>query len=221
MDCSTPGLPVPHHLPEFTQVHVHWIGDAIQPSHPLLPPSPTAPNLSQPHALFKWVGCSHHRWPEYRRTSASASVLPVSIKGWFPLGLTGLPSLQSKGLYTVFSNITVQKHQFSLLYGSTLTSIHDYWKDHSFDYKDFSLFFTSCKYPPWLLWHSFLLSSLPISLLVADHPPLSSPDFGAMYALLLNNLDSASCRKRGLIIFPAWSAPLIPRPAYASGQLHQ
>ena len=64
-------------------------------------------------------------------TSASASVLPVSIQGWFPLGLTDLISLLSKRLSRVFSNITVQKHQFSalgLLYGTTLTSIHDYWK---------------------------------------------------------------------------------------------
>ena len=69
--------------------------------------------------------------------SASASVLPVNIQDWFPLELTGLISLQSKGLW-VFSNITVQKHQFfGALYGSTLTSIFDYWKSHSFDYTDF------------------------------------------------------------------------------------
>ena len=69
--------------------------------------------------------------------SASASVLPVNIQDWFPLELTGLISLQSKGLW-VFSNITVQKHQFfGALYGSTLTSIFDYWKNHSFDYTDF------------------------------------------------------------------------------------
>ena len=68
--------------------------------------------------------------------SASASVLPMNIQDWFPLGLTGLISLQSKGLSRVFCNTTVQKHQFSvlsLLYGPTLTSIHDYWKNHSFD----------------------------------------------------------------------------------------
>ena len=61
--------------------------------------------------------------------SASASVLPMNIQGWFSLGWTGWISLQSKGLPRVFSNTTVQKHQFfSLLYGPTLTSIHDYWK---------------------------------------------------------------------------------------------
>ena len=58
MDCSTPGLSVHHQLPEFTQTHVHWFGDAIQPSHPLLSPSPTI-NLSQHQGLFKWVSSSH------------------------------------------------------------------------------------------------------------------------------------------------------------------
>ena len=69
--------------------------------------------------------------------SVSTSVLPMNIQGWFPLELTGLISLHSKGLSRVFSNTTVQKHQFfSLLYGPTLTSVHD-WKNHNFDYMDF------------------------------------------------------------------------------------
>ena len=59
MDCSTPGLPVHHQLPEFTQTHVHWVSDAIQPSHPLSSPSPPAFNLSQHRGLFKWVSSSH------------------------------------------------------------------------------------------------------------------------------------------------------------------
>ena len=72
--------------------------------------------------------------------SASASVLPVNFQGWFPIGLTGLISLLSKRLSRVFSSTTVQKYQFfstqpSL--GSTLTSIHDYWKNYSFDYINF------------------------------------------------------------------------------------
>ena len=54
-DCSTPGLPVHHQLPEFTQTHVHWVGDAIQPSHPLSFPSPSAFNPSQHQGLFQWV----------------------------------------------------------------------------------------------------------------------------------------------------------------------
>ena len=59
MDCSSPGLPVHHQLPEFTQTHVHWVGDAIQSSHPLSSPSPPAFNLSQHQGLFKWVSSFH------------------------------------------------------------------------------------------------------------------------------------------------------------------
>ena len=59
MDYSMPGLPVHHQLPEFTQTHVHWVGDAIQPSHPLSSPSPPAPNPSQHQSLFKWVSSLH------------------------------------------------------------------------------------------------------------------------------------------------------------------
>ena len=59
MNSSTPGLPVHHHLPEFTQTHVHQVRDAIQPSHPLSSPSPPAPNPSQHHSLFQWVNSSH------------------------------------------------------------------------------------------------------------------------------------------------------------------
>ena len=69
------------------------------------------------------------------RASASASILAMTIQDWFPLGLTHLITLQTKGLSRVFSNTTVQKHQFfdSFLYTPTLISIHDYWKNHSFD----------------------------------------------------------------------------------------
>ena len=59
MDCSTPGFPVLHCLLEFPQTHIHWIGDAIQPSHPLSSPSPPAVSLSQHQGLFQWVGCLH------------------------------------------------------------------------------------------------------------------------------------------------------------------
>ena len=80
MNYSTSGFSVLHYLPEFAQIHVHWVGDAIQPSHPLLPPFPPAFNLSQHQGLFQSIG-------------ASASVLPMNIQGWLPLGLTGLISL--------------------------------------------------------------------------------------------------------------------------------
>ena len=59
MDCSVPGLPVHHQLPEFTQTHIHWVSDAIQPSHPLPTLSPPAHNFSQDQGLFKWVSSSH------------------------------------------------------------------------------------------------------------------------------------------------------------------
>ena len=73
MDCSTPGLPVNHQLPEFTQTHVHWVGDAIQPFHPLSSPSSPAFNLSQHQGLFKWV-VLHIRWP--KNWSFSFSISP-------------------------------------------------------------------------------------------------------------------------------------------------
>ena len=105
MDCSTPGLPVPHHLPKFDQVQVCCIGGAILPSHPLMFSS-SALNLFQHQGLFRWVGCS------YQVTGASASVLPVSIQGWFSLRLTGLISSLSKGISGVFSSSAVWRHQF-------------------------------------------------------------------------------------------------------------
>ena len=90
-----------------------------------LPASESFP-MSQ---LFEWGGQS-------TGVSASASFLPVSTQDWSPLGWTGWISLQSKGLSRVFSNTTIQKHQFfalSFIHSPTLTSIHDYWKNHSFD----------------------------------------------------------------------------------------
>ena len=59
IDCSTPGFPALHHLPELVQTHAHWVSDVIQPSHPLSSPSPPALNLSQHQGLFKWIGSSH------------------------------------------------------------------------------------------------------------------------------------------------------------------
>ena len=96
---------------EFTQTHVHRVGDAIQPSHPLSSPSPhafksyPASESFQISQLFAWGGQSIG-------VSASTSVLPINTQDWSPLGWTGWISLQSKGLSRVFSNTTVQKHQF-------------------------------------------------------------------------------------------------------------
>ena len=109
MDCSTPSFPVLHHLLELAQTHVHQVGDTIQPSCPLSPPSPPAFNLAQ-HLSNE--SALHIRWPEYCSFSFR-SVFLMNIQNWFPLGLTGLISLQSKRVASrVFSNTTVQKHQF-------------------------------------------------------------------------------------------------------------
>ena len=110
MDCSTPGLSVHHQLPEFTQIHVHWVGDAIQPSHPLLSPSPLSFSLSQHQGLSLSQLFTLGGWSI--GVSTSASVLPMNIQNWFPLGWTGWISFLSRGLSRVFSNTTVQKHQF-------------------------------------------------------------------------------------------------------------
>ena len=122
MDCSMTGLPVHHHLPEFTQTHVHWVGDVIQPSQALSSPSSAfnpASGSFQMSQLFISGGQSIG-------VSASKSVLPMNIQDWFPLGRNGWISLQSEGISRVFSNTTVQKYQFfgsQFLYSSTLTSI--------------------------------------------------------------------------------------------------
>ena len=110
MDCSTPGHPVPHHVPEFALVHVHCISGAIQPSHPLLPssPSPQSFPASRSFPVSRLFASND----QSIGASASVCVLPMSIQGCFPLGFTGLISLQSKGLTRVFSNTTVRKHQF-------------------------------------------------------------------------------------------------------------
>ena len=110
MDCSMPGFPVLHCLLELAQTHVHWVSDAIQLSHRLLSPSPPAFNLAR-HQSFP-VSQFFASGGQSTGVSASASVLPMNIQDWFPLGWTGLLSLQCKGLSRVFSNTTVQKHQF-------------------------------------------------------------------------------------------------------------
>ena len=126
MDCSTPDFPVHHQLPEPTQTHVHRVSDAIQSSHPLSSPSPPTFSLSQNQGLFRWVsfqsfpGSGSFQMSQFFASggqsigvSASTSVLPMNIQGWYPLGWTGWISLQSKRLSRVFSNTAVQKHQFS------------------------------------------------------------------------------------------------------------
>jgi len=128
MNRSTPGLPVHHQLPEFTQTHVHWVSDAIQPSHPLsshpaisslllLPPIP--PSIR----VFSNESTLRMRWPKY--WSFSFSIIPSKkSQGWSPSEWTGWISLQSKGLSRVFSNTTVQKHQFFGAQSSSQSNSH-------------------------------------------------------------------------------------------------
>ena len=103
MDFSTPGLPVHHQLPEFTQTHVEWVGDAIQPGIPFssclqsFPASGSFPMSQLFASSCQSIG-----------VLASASVHPMSTQDWFPLGWTGWISLKTKGLSRVYSNTTVQ-----------------------------------------------------------------------------------------------------------------
>ena len=135
MDCSTPGLPVHHQLPEFTQAHVHWVGDAIQPSHPLSSPSPSSLNLSHHQGLFKWVSSSNE----------VAKVLEFQLQHqsfqWTPRtdllqnGLVGSPcspgDSQESSPTPQFKSIN--SSVLSFLHSPTLTSIHDHRKNQSLD----------------------------------------------------------------------------------------
>ena len=137
MDCSTPGFPIfttSQRLLKLMSI------ESVMPSNHLIlcclfssclqsfPASGSFPVSGLFASDVQSIGAS-----------ASASVLSMNIQGWFPLGLTGLISLLSKGLSRVFSNTTVQiisSLALSFLYSPTLTSIHDYWKNHGFDYSD-------------------------------------------------------------------------------------
>ena len=134
VDCNMPGLPIHHQLPEFTQTHAHWVGDAIHPSHPLLSPSPLAFNLSQ-HQSFSNESVLCIRWPKYWSFSFTISLSNdysglISFRiGWFDLlsvesTLKSFPTPQCK---------SISSSVLSFLYSPTLTSIHDCWKNHKFE----------------------------------------------------------------------------------------
>ena len=134
MNCSTPGSPVHHQRLELAQTHIHRVSEAIQPSHSVIPFSSCLQSF--PASGSSPVSQLFTSGDQSTGASASASVLLRNIQGWFPLGLSGLIFLLSKGLSRVFSNTTVKNinfSTFSLPYGLTLTSIHDYWKNQSFD----------------------------------------------------------------------------------------
>ena len=133
MDCSMPGFSVHHQLLELAQTHVHRVSDATQPSHPLSSSSPPALKLFQHQGLFQWV-CSSSG--QSIGASASASVFPMNIQNQFPLGWTGWTSLLYKGSQESSPTPqfkSISSSVLSFLYSPTLTSIHDYWKNHSFD----------------------------------------------------------------------------------------
>ena len=128
MECSMPGFPVHHQLLELTQTHVHQVGDAIQPSHPLPFPSPPAFNLPNTRVFSnEWLFTA-----DGQSIGASVLVLPMNIQDWFPLGLTGLIlTVQESSPTSQFKSIN--SLAFSFPYGPTFPSIHDHWKNHSFD----------------------------------------------------------------------------------------
>ena len=135
MDCSTPGLPVHHQLLEFTQTHAHWVVDAIQPSHPLSSPSPPDFNISQHQGLFPWVSSLHQvaKVLEFQLQHQSFQWIFRTDFLWDGLvGCSCSPrdsqeSAPTPQLKSICSSV------LSFLYSPTLTSIHDYWKNHSLD----------------------------------------------------------------------------------------
>ena len=132
MDCSMPGFSVHHHLLELAQTHVHWVSDAVQPSHPLLSPSSHAFSLSQLHGFSK-ESVLHIRWPKYWSFSFSinhsneySGLISFRMDCWPPCSprdsQESSPTPQFKSINSLVPGF---------LYGPTLTSIH--WKNHSFD----------------------------------------------------------------------------------------
>ena len=109
MDRGTPHFPVPHHLPEFTQIHVHWVSDAVQPSHPLSSLL-LLPSIFLSIKVFSNESALHIRWPKYWSFSFSISLFN-EYSGLITFRIDRL-DLLSQGLSRVFSNTTVQKHQF-------------------------------------------------------------------------------------------------------------
>ena len=132
MDCSTPGFPVHHQQLELA--HVHWVSDAIQPSHPLLSPS-SAFNISQHQSLFQWVSSSHQMAKVLEFQLQHQSFPWIFRTDFLQNGLVGSPCSprESQESSPIPHFKSFNSSVFSLLYSPTLTSIHDYWKNHSFD----------------------------------------------------------------------------------------
>ena len=140
MDYSMPGLPVHYQHPELTQTHVRWVGDTIQPSHPLSSPSPPAFNLSQHQGLCQWVSSSH-QVPKVFEVQLQHQFFQWIFRSdflqdwlvWSPCSprdsQESFPTPQFK---------SINSSVLSFLYNPTFTSIYDYWKNHGFDWTDLS-----------------------------------------------------------------------------------
>ena len=135
MNRSTPGLPVHHQLPEFTQTHVHRVSDAIQPSHPLSSPSPPAPSPSQHQSLFQWVNSSHEVTKVLELQLQHHSFQRNPRADLLQNELVGSPcspgDSQESSPTPEFKSIN--SLAFSFLHSPTVTSIHDHRKNYSLD----------------------------------------------------------------------------------------
>ena len=135
VEWGMPGFPVHHQLPQLTQTHVHWVGAAIQPSYPLSFSFPPTFNLSQHRNIFQWVSSSHEvaKLLEFQLQHQSFQWIVRTDFTWD--GLAGSPCCprdsQESSPTSQFKSINISV--LSFLYSPTLTSIHDYWKNHSLD----------------------------------------------------------------------------------------
>ena len=138
MDCSTPGFPVHHQLPEFSRTHAHQVTDAIQPSHPLSSTSPPTFNISQHQGLFKWVSSSHQVAKVLEFQLQRQSFQWTFRTDFLQDGLVGSPCSprDSHESSPTPQFKSINSSALSFLYSPTLTSIHDYWKNQSLGYMD-------------------------------------------------------------------------------------
>ena len=130
MNRSMPGLPVRHQLLEFTQKHVHWVSDAIQPSHPPSSPSPPALNLSQHQRVGSWHQVAKVLEFQLQHQSSQWMFRADFLSGWLIWSPWCPRDSQESSPAPKFKSIN--SSGLSLLYSPILTSVHDYWKNHSF-----------------------------------------------------------------------------------------
>ena len=131
IDCSTPGFPVYHQLPQFAQTHVHWVSDAIQPSDPLSSPSPPAFNLSQHQGLFQWVSSLHQVAKDLELQLQYRSfqwIFKIDfLQDWLVWSPWSARDSQKSSPTLQFKSISSLVPSF--FYGPVITSIRDYWKN--------------------------------------------------------------------------------------------